>query len=135
MNVVFRHPGRYLTVHWLVTAALAIGLFLPRHDATNASISVTLITGQTLRLDASAVPIQAAGMTGVYLTASDNYAVPDASVWYVGHYFDPRVFDVLLAYHYGMTREEISSRFGRPVATVKTWLRRSLAQLRDCLGQ
>lgn len=42
---------------------------------------------------------------------------------------------VLLAYHYGMTREEISSRFGRPVATVKTWLRRSLAQLRDCLGQ
>ena len=42
---------------------------------------------------------------------------------------------VLLAYHYGMTRAEISNRFGRPVATVKTWLRRSLAQLRDCLGQ
>ena len=41
---------------------------------------------------------------------------------------------VLLAYHYGMTREEISSRVNRPVATVKTWLRRSLAQLRDCLG-
>ena len=42
---------------------------------------------------------------------------------------------VLLVYHYGMTREEISNRFGRPVATVKTWLRRSLAQLKDCLGQ
>ncbi len=42
---------------------------------------------------------------------------------------------VLLAYHYGMTREDISNRFGRPVATVKTWLRRSLAQLKDCLGQ
>lgn len=42
---------------------------------------------------------------------------------------------VLLAYHYGMTREEISNRFGRPVATVKTWLRRSLAQLKDCLGR
>jgi len=42
---------------------------------------------------------------------------------------------VLLVYHYGMTREEISSRINRPVATVKTWLRRSLAQLRDCLGQ
>jgi RNA polymerase sigma-70 factor, ECF subfamily len=41
---------------------------------------------------------------------------------------------VLLVYYYGMTREEISSRIGRPVATVKTWLRRSLAQLRDCLG-
>jgi RNA polymerase sigma-70 factor (ECF subfamily) len=42
---------------------------------------------------------------------------------------------VLLVYYYGMTREEISNRIGRPVATVKTWLRRSLAQLRDCLGQ
>jgi RNA polymerase sigma-70 factor, ECF subfamily len=42
---------------------------------------------------------------------------------------------VLLAYHYGMSREDISNRCGRPVATVKTWLRRSLAQLKDCLGQ
>jgi RNA polymerase sigma-70 factor, ECF subfamily len=42
---------------------------------------------------------------------------------------------VLLVYYYGLTREEISGRIGRPVATVKTWLRRSLAQLRDCLGQ
>ena len=42
---------------------------------------------------------------------------------------------VLLVYYYGMTREEISSRINRPVATVKTWLRRSLAQLKDCLGQ
>jgi RNA polymerase sigma-70 factor (ECF subfamily) len=42
---------------------------------------------------------------------------------------------VLLAYYYGLTREEISNRFGRPVATVKTWLRRSLAQLKDCLAR
>jgi len=41
---------------------------------------------------------------------------------------------VLLVYYYGMTREEISNRLNRPVATVKTWLRRSLAQLKDCLG-
>jgi RNA polymerase sigma-70 factor (ECF subfamily) len=42
---------------------------------------------------------------------------------------------VLLVYYHGMTREEISARLERPVATVKTWLRRSLAQLKDCLGQ
>ena len=42
---------------------------------------------------------------------------------------------VLLAYHYGMTREEIARVTNRPVATVKTWLRRSLAQLKDCLDQ
>ena len=42
---------------------------------------------------------------------------------------------VLLVYYHGMTREEISIRYKRPAATVKTWLRRSLAQLKDCLGQ
>ena len=41
---------------------------------------------------------------------------------------------ILLAYHYGMTREEIALRVGRPVATVKTWLRRSLAELKGCLS-
>jgi RNA polymerase sigma-70 factor (ECF subfamily) len=42
---------------------------------------------------------------------------------------------LLLAYYRGLTREEIAARIGRPVATVKTWLRRSLAQLKDCLGR
>jgi RNA polymerase sigma-70 factor (ECF subfamily) len=42
---------------------------------------------------------------------------------------------VLLAYYHGMTREEIAGRLERPLATVKTWLRRSLAQLKDCLGR
>ena len=42
---------------------------------------------------------------------------------------------LLLAYYRGLTREQIATRVGRPVATVKTWLRRSLAQLKDCLGR
>lgn len=40
---------------------------------------------------------------------------------------------VLLAYYRGSSREALARRFGRPVATIKTWLHRSLAQLRDCL--
>jgi RNA polymerase sigma-70 factor (ECF subfamily) len=40
---------------------------------------------------------------------------------------------VLLAYYRGSSREALAQRFGRPVATIKTWLHRSLAQLRDCL--
>jgi RNA polymerase sigma-70 factor, ECF subfamily len=40
---------------------------------------------------------------------------------------------VQLAYHYGMTREEIAGRINRPVGTVQTWLRRSLAQLKCSL--
>jgi RNA polymerase sigma-70 factor, ECF subfamily len=41
---------------------------------------------------------------------------------------------VVLAYRQGLSREELAERYGRPVPTIKTWLRRSLAQLRDCLG-
>ncbi len=42
---------------------------------------------------------------------------------------------VRLAYHIGMTRQEIAGRINRPVSTVKTWLRRSLAELKSCLGR
>ena len=41
---------------------------------------------------------------------------------------------LVLAYCYGWSREELSDRFGKPVATVKTILRRSLAVLKECLG-
>jgi RNA polymerase sigma-70 factor (ECF subfamily) len=41
---------------------------------------------------------------------------------------------VLLAYYTGLSRDEIATRFGHPVNTIKTWLHRSLAQLRKCLG-
>lgn len=42
---------------------------------------------------------------------------------------------VLLAYYRGLSREALAKRFGRPVPTIKTWLHRSLAQLRDCLTE
>jgi RNA polymerase sigma-70 factor (ECF subfamily) len=41
---------------------------------------------------------------------------------------------VLLAYCYGWSREELAKRFDRPVATVKTVLRRCLIALKECLG-
>jgi RNA polymerase sigma-70 factor (ECF subfamily) len=41
---------------------------------------------------------------------------------------------VLLAYYTGLSRDELAQRFSHPVNTIKTWLHRSLAQLRKCLG-
>jgi RNA polymerase sigma-70 factor, ECF subfamily len=41
---------------------------------------------------------------------------------------------VLLAYYRGLSRAALARRFGRPTSTIKTWLHRSLAQLRDCLA-
>ena len=42
---------------------------------------------------------------------------------------------VCLAYLDGMSREELARKFDKPEGTVKTWLRRSLIQLRGCLEQ
>ena len=41
---------------------------------------------------------------------------------------------VLMAYFRGESREALSQHFGSPVATIKTWLHRSLSQLKACLG-
>ena len=40
---------------------------------------------------------------------------------------------VLLAYYEGLTHEELAARLQRPLGTVKTWVRRSLLQLKACL--
>lgn len=41
---------------------------------------------------------------------------------------------IVLAYCQGWSREELARRFERPVATVKTLLRRGLIALKECLG-
>ncbi|QPF83505.1 sigma-70 family RNA polymerase sigma factor [Bradyrhizobium genosp. L] len=41
---------------------------------------------------------------------------------------------VLLAYYNGWSREQLAGKFATPVNTVKTWLRRSLMDIRECLG-
>jgi len=41
---------------------------------------------------------------------------------------------LLLAYYRGASREALAKRFDRPVPTIKTWLRRSLADLKNCLS-
>ncbi len=41
---------------------------------------------------------------------------------------------VVMAYCDGCSRDELSQKFGQPVNTIKTWIRRSLAQLKGCLS-
>ncbi|MGC2084856.1 MAG: sigma-70 family RNA polymerase sigma factor, partial [Bradyrhizobium sp.] len=41
---------------------------------------------------------------------------------------------VLLAYYNGWSREQLATKFATPVNTVKTWLRRSMMEIRECLG-
>jgi len=41
---------------------------------------------------------------------------------------------VLLAYYGGWSRDQLAAKFNTPVNTIKTWLRRSLLEIRECLG-
>jgi RNA polymerase sigma-70 factor (ECF subfamily) len=41
---------------------------------------------------------------------------------------------VLLAYYTGWSREQLAAEFDKPVNTIKTWLRRALFDIRECLG-
>src|SRR6202012_461136 len=42
---------------------------------------------------------------------------------------------VLLAYYSGWSREQLSTKLDIPVNTIKTWLRRSLLEVRECMGR
>ena len=41
---------------------------------------------------------------------------------------------VLLAYYNGFSRDQLAAKLDKPVNTIKTWLRRSLIEIRECLG-
>lgn len=41
---------------------------------------------------------------------------------------------VLLAYYSGWSRDQLAEKFATPANTIKTWLRRSLADIRECMG-
>lgn len=41
---------------------------------------------------------------------------------------------IVLAYAHGLTHGELAGRLGVPLGTVKSWLRRSLLTLRECLA-
>lgn len=42
---------------------------------------------------------------------------------------------VVLSYVNGLTHEELAERLNRPVGTIKSWVRRGLEQLKDCMDQ
>jgi RNA polymerase sigma-70 factor, ECF subfamily len=41
---------------------------------------------------------------------------------------------VLLAYYSGWSRDQLANKLDIPVNTIKTWLRRSLLEIRECMG-
>ena len=42
---------------------------------------------------------------------------------------------VVLAYVNGLTHEELAAKLGKPLGTIKSWVKRGLEQLKDCMDQ
>ena len=53
----------------------------------------------------------------------------------LNHLQDNQRRAILLAFYYGLTHEELSSHLDVPLGTVKSWVRRGLLQLKDCLDR
>ena len=41
---------------------------------------------------------------------------------------------ILLSYYYGHTHQELSEKLGKPLGTIKAWIRRGLEDIRPCLN-
>lgn len=53
----------------------------------------------------------------------------------LGELDPPQAGAVRLAFFEGLTYEALARRAGVPLGTMKSWIRRSLLRLRDCLGE
>jgi RNA polymerase sigma-70 factor (ECF subfamily) len=114
-------PNIASPIAWMTTIARHAAIDQVRRSAERVSSAAEPIDGdlaERLADPAAAAP----GLAGSGLAACLEKIEAD------------RRSMVLLAYCYGWSREELSRRFDRPVATVKTLLRRSLLVLKECLG-
>lgn len=59
----------------------------------------------------------------------------DAVETCLGRLQDEQKRSLLLAYYDGLTHQELSRRLDAPLGTVKSWVRRGLTSLRECLAE
>jgi len=114
-------PALASPITWMTTIARHAAIDAVRKGAERASATAVTIDEEL------AEKLPAGGAT------TDGMSGPRLRRCLEGLDADRRSM-VLLAYSYGYSREELSRRFDKPVATVKTILRRSLIALKECLG-
>ena len=113
-------PGRASIITWMATIARNRAIDIVRRQRPEADIE-----------DADIDTLISSG------SAFDQMAVADEMrqlEYCLNNLEDDRQQIVKLAYLEGWSRAELAERFAQPVGTIKTWLHRSLRQLKECLG-
>ncbi|MGL5114373.1 MAG: sigma-70 family RNA polymerase sigma factor [Beijerinckiaceae bacterium] len=98
----------------------------------------------TRRLALNAV--RAAPVVMVSISENDGvFDVQDDTISRTGSTFEPRLGDclrklsvvqreaIIQAYVFGLTHDELAERLSTPLGTVKSWIRRGLGELKECL--
>lgn len=115
-------PDRGAPMAWLVTIARNCALSWRRANREDFSLEDT--APNTLEM-----AIGGAGITSP--DAADRRALHHCLQELEGEQKDC----ILLAFIEGYTHDELARRMERPLGTVKSWIRRGLKRLKDCLTQ
>jgi RNA polymerase sigma-70 factor (ECF subfamily) len=114
-------PARASAITWL--AMIARNKAIDRLRAMPASHRQASVEMAQLVVDPSASPLQNA-------ESSDDRVQLDRCMEQLD---DARRSLIRVAFFDGLSYEELAQRIGSPLGTVKSWIRRSLLQLRACL--
>lgn len=123
---VWRNAGRYRAggtspMTWLITIA--------RNHAIDR-LRARRATGGGMD-EAEAIPDHAPGPEALAMASSDRTRIVEC----FGQLPVDRAEAVRRAYLEGETYAELAARFEVPLNTMRTWLRRSLVKLKDCLSE
>jgi RNA polymerase sigma-70 factor (ECF subfamily) len=77
---------------------------------------------------------EVAGIVGRLSAGVDPSLAPDL-LRCLGGLNDQHRRCIVMAYHYGLSYEELSALSAVPLGTVKTWIHRAIGQLQACLNQ
>jgi RNA polymerase sigma-70 factor (ECF subfamily) len=121
-------PARGAPLTWLMSIARYRALDLIRRQRPEVSLDdeesgIDLDTFQSEAAEASPDPLQAS-ISGESLAALNEC---------LEILQDQQRRSVLLAYYEGYTHEELAQHLDKPLGTVKSWVRRGLQRLRECL--
>ncbi len=113
-------PDRGAPMAWLVT--------IVRHRA------IDHLRRRSTQAEARKVPEEALlGIAAGGLYSADRSAELDALQRCLDELEGQPRRAVVLAYVYGLTHQELAANLGAPVGTVKSWIRRSVERLKQCL--